>query len=169
MTAMRFRRTLVKSPPRRASAAGRFAARHQGEAGFSLVEVLCAIMILGVALVGLVQGLTVALHSTKDSELITTAALFAAGQIESIRAEGGLENGEKDGACGPGLALYRWKQTISSGGVDGLHEVEIVIEHTKSGKPIYDLRTLLFEAPDEPTVSSSDKEKQSRSRKGSAG
>ena len=126
-------------------------------------------LILGVALVGLVQGLTVALHSTKDSELQTTAALFAAGQIESIRAEGGLENGEKDGDCGPGLSLYRWKQTISSAGIDGLHEVEIVIEHAKSGQSIYDLRTLLFEALDEPTLSSSDKQKQSRSRKGAAG
>ena len=55
-------------------------------AGFSLVEVMVAILILGIALVGLTQGITTALSSSKESELQTVAALFAAGQIETLRA-----------------------------------------------------------------------------------
>jgi prepilin-type N-terminal cleavage/methylation domain-containing protein len=132
-------------------------------AAFSLVEVLCAILILGVALVGLTQGLTVALHSSKDSELLSTAALFAAGQIESLRAEGGLENGEQEGDCGEGLSLYRWRQSIKPAGVDGLHEVAVTVENAKSAQPIYELRTLLFEMPDEPLPSAADKRRASRS------
>ncbi len=133
----------------------------RGAAGFSLVEVLCAILILGVALVGLTQGLTIALHSTKESELQTTAALFAAGQIETVRAEGGLEDGEKEGDCGEGLSLYHWKQTITAAGIDGLHQVDVTIENSKSSKVIYQLQTLLFEASDEPTLGTSDKRKES--------
>jgi type IV pilus modification protein PilV len=116
-------------------------------AGFSLIEVMVAILILGVALVGLTHGITTALESSKESEQQTTAALFAAGKIETLRAEGGLENGETDGDCGDALTAYRWKQTISDAGVDGLHDVDVVIERTQDDQEIYELKTLLFEAP----------------------
>ena len=56
-------------------------------AAFSLVEVMVAIVILAIALTGLTQGITTALGSSKESELQTTAALFAAGQIELLRAQ----------------------------------------------------------------------------------
>jgi prepilin-type N-terminal cleavage/methylation domain-containing protein len=115
--------------------------------GFSLVEILCAVLILGVALTGMIQGVTTALSSNKESELQTVAALFAAGQIETLRAEGGLRDGAKDGDCGEGLSQYRWQQTISPAGVDGLHEVTVAVESSRSGKTIYELKTLLFELP----------------------
>src|SRR3954453_14697321 len=46
--------------------------------GFSLIEVMVAVLILGVAVAGMVQGITAALSSSKESELQTTAALIAA-------------------------------------------------------------------------------------------
>ena len=46
--------------------------------GFSLIEVMVAILILGIALVGLTQGISTALGSSKESELQTTAAAFGA-------------------------------------------------------------------------------------------
>jgi prepilin-type N-terminal cleavage/methylation domain-containing protein len=115
--------------------------------GFSLVEVMCAILILGIALAGLTQGVTTALTSSKESELQTTAALYAAGQIESLRAEGYLSDGETQGDCGEGLSLYRWTQSITSAGIDGLHQVEVVVENAKTGQSIYELQTLLFQQP----------------------
>lgn len=132
--------------------------------GFSLVEVLVAILILGVALVGLTQGITVALRSGKESELQATAALLAAGRIETLRAEGGLQDGEKEGDCGQGLGLYRWKESIGGTGIPGLHEVAVVIETASSGKAIYELRTMLFEPLDAPTSSNSDTRRKSESR-----
>jgi len=116
-------------------------------AGFSLIEVMCAILILGIGLVGLTQGLTTALSSSKESELQTSAALIAAGRMEMLRADGYLKDGVEDGEGGEGFALYRWKQTISSTTIDGLHEVEVVVENAKSGQTIYELRTLLFDPP----------------------
>lgn len=118
-------------------------------AGFSLVETLCAIVVLAVALTGLVQAVTTALGSTKESELQTVAALYAAGQIETVRAEGNLQDGTAEGDCGEGLSLYRWQQTISPAGIDGLHEVAVVIQNAQSGRNLYELKTLLFEVPED--------------------
>lgn len=120
-----------------------------GNTGFTLVEVMVAIVILAVALVGLTQGITTALASSKESELQATAALFAAGQVELLRASKDLSDGSTDGDCGAGLALYHWKETVSPTDVDGLHAVEVVIENTQTGAEIYDLKTLLFSIPDD--------------------
>ena len=121
---------------------------YRAAGGFSLVEVMCAILILGIALIGLTQGITSALVSSKESELQTTAAMFAAGKIEMVRADGYLTDGEREGDCGDDLPLYQWKQSISSTGVNGLHELVVKVENAKSGDLIYELRTMLFDATD---------------------
>jgi len=120
---------------------------------------MIAILILGIALVGLTQGITTALSSNKESELQTTASLFAAGQIEKLRVEGILKDEETDGDCGDALSLYRWKQNITATGIEGLHEVEVVIESTRDGKTIYALKTLLFELPTDSTDKKDSKKK----------
>jgi len=119
----------------------------QRTAGFSLVEVMCAIVILGIGLVGLTQGITTALTSSKECEVQTTAALIAAGQIETLRAEGFIIDGETDGDGDEGLSLYHWKQSITTTPIDGLHEVTVLVENSQTGKAIYELRTLLFDPP----------------------
>jgi prepilin-type N-terminal cleavage/methylation domain-containing protein len=123
--------------------------RERGRAGFSLVEVMVAVLILGIALAALTQGVTTALSSSKESELQATAALLAAGQLETLRAEGQLTDGETQGDCGDSLPLYRWRQIIKAAGLEGLHDVTVVVENVQSSQEIYELRTLLFQAPDD--------------------
>lgn len=132
------------------------------ERGFSLVEVMCAILILGVALVGLTEGLTTALRASKDSERQTAAAWIAAGQIETLRAEGYVLEGETTGEVGIGAGAYRWRQSISETPIDGLHEVRVLVEGAGGGEPIYELRTLLFDPP----VSRSSEEREKSGRGG---
>jgi general secretion pathway protein I len=136
--------------------------RNHSSAGFSLIEVMIAILILGIALVGLTRGITSALGSSKDSEQQTTAALFAAGQIEELRAEGGITDGDTDGDCGDALPLYSWKQSIAPGEIDGLHEVTVTVQSAQTGQEIYELRTLLFERPDD-SADKQDEQKRNRS------
>jgi Tfp pilus assembly protein PilV len=118
---------------------------------------MVAILILGVALVGLTQGITTALASSKESELQTTAALIAAGQMEALRAEGNIEDTETEGDCGVTLPLYRWRQTIAGAGISGLHEVTVVVESAATGREIYELKMLLFQRPEEASSAPSDK------------
>lgn len=130
-------------------------------AGFSLVEVMCAILILGVAVAGLTQGLTTALRSSKESEQQTAAAWIAAGQIEILRAEGYVLVGETAGEIGSGPGAYRWRQSVSATRIEGLHEVRLVVERSEGGGAIYELRTLLFDPPI--SESSSDTKRSDRS------
>ena len=116
-------------------------------AGFSLVEVMVAVVILAIAITGLTQGLTTALGSSKESELQTTAALYASGQIEMLRAQTDWSDGDSQGECGAALPLYRWRETISPTDIDGLHEVDVVVESTQTGASIYELKTMLFQIP----------------------
>ena len=136
------------------------------KAGFSLIEVMVAILILGVAMVGLMMGITAALSSNKESEIQTVAALVAAGQIELLRADALLTDGETEGQCGEGLSLYRWKQSVTGAGINGLHEVKVTVENSKSGQSVYELQTMLFDPPIDlpPGKSSSAKDSKSNKR-----
>ena len=138
---------------------------HRHNAGFSLVEVIVAVAILSIALVGLAHGISVAVGSSKEAELQTTASMFAAGLIEELRAEGGITDGQSQGDCGEELPLYRWTASISAAGVDGLHEVAVSIQNAHSGQEICTLRTLLFEPPPD----SDSKKSDSKSKKRSSG
>jgi prepilin-type N-terminal cleavage/methylation domain-containing protein len=124
--------------------------RHRHNAGFSLIEIMVAILILGVALTGLTEGITTALGSNKESELQTAAALIAAGQIETLRAEKTFVDGVTEGDCGDDLPLYKWTQTISPGSIDGLHEVKVAVQNVHTGAAICELSTMLFD-PDYPS------------------
>jgi hypothetical protein len=108
---------------------------------------MCAILILGVSLVALTQGIAAALRSAKDSEVQAAAALFAAGRIETMRADGIVVNGELDGEGDGALSQCRWVESVTSTDLDGLHRVRVAIEHSLTGKTIYELETLLFDPP----------------------
>jgi prepilin-type N-terminal cleavage/methylation domain-containing protein len=114
---------------------------------FSLIEVLCAILILGIGLVGLTQGITSALSSSKETELQTVAALLAAARLETLRAEAYLVPGTTEGEGEGDLSLYVWRQAITITATEGLFDVEVSVAHARSGQSLYELRTLLFDPP----------------------
>jgi general secretion pathway protein I len=135
------------------------ARRHQN--GFSLIEVMCAILIMGVALVALTRGMTTALGSTKDSEVLTTVVTLAAGQIETLRASGVLTDETTEGDFGDSFPKYKWEQTVSPGKLDGLHQVDVVVKDSKNGAALYKLTTLLFDS-DYPSSSASEAKQKQR-------
>jgi prepilin-type N-terminal cleavage/methylation domain-containing protein len=116
-------------------------------AGFSIVEVMIAMLVLGVGVVGVAEGIGTAVRSSREAQVHSAAALFAEGLIETLRAEGYLTDGVTEGECPTGLDAHRWRRTISPTELAGLHDVEVVIERQAGGGPVFALRTLLFEVP----------------------
>lgn len=134
--------------------------------GFSLMEVMVAMVILAVALTGLTRGITAALRTSKEAEWQTTAAWLAAGQIELLRTEESYPIGVTEGQGSGRLSTYRWKQTIASTPISGLRDVTVEVRHAALSQPLYELRTLLFEVPsDSLTNRPSEKRGSGRHRK----
>jgi prepilin-type N-terminal cleavage/methylation domain-containing protein len=129
--------------------------------GFSLIEVMCAILIMGVALVALTRGITTALGSTKDSEIQTTIVTLAASQIETLRASGVLTDDTTEGDFGDNFPKYKWQQTVAPGDVDGLHQVDVVVKDIRTDAELFKLTTLLFDS-DYPSSSASDAKQKKR-------
>lgn len=115
--------------------------------GFSLVEVLCATVILGVGLVGISQALTLSLHLSKDSEWYTVAQNLAAERIEILRTDALFSEGEEEGAFGEEFPGYSWRETITQASNEGLYEVVVTVAFGSSKEKSYALRTLLFKKP----------------------
>jgi prepilin-type N-terminal cleavage/methylation domain-containing protein len=119
----------------------------RAQSAFSLIEVMCAISILAVGLVGLVHGVNTALASGKESERQSIAAMLAAGEIESLRADGYYTEGESEGEFDGDLSIYSWKESVKAVEPEGLFEVTVTIVMTDSGDEVYELKTLLFDPP----------------------
>ena len=133
----------------------------QRQAGFSLIEVMISMLILGVGLVGLVHGINTALGSSKEVEMQSQAALLAAGQIETLRADGFVVEGETEGDFSGELSIYSWKQNVVPTTPEGLFEVTVTIQ--KGDVEIYELKTMLFDPP--VIREEDDKEKKERDKK----
>src|SRR6476469_3460835 len=113
--------------------------RARAPAGFSLMKVMVAVLILGVSLVGLVHGINTALVSGKEAEQQSQAALLAAAQIELLRADGYYIEGETTGEFDGDLSVYSYRQNVTAVQPEGLYEVTVAIEKTDSGEQIYEL------------------------------
>lgn len=136
--------------------------------GFSLIEVMVAVLILGFAFAGMSHGMNTALRSNKDSELLAAASHLAAAQVELLRAEPFFSNGTTEGAGSGRLSNYKWRQTISGTPLAGLHEIEVVVDHARTGERLYELRTFLFQQPSEssdPASTRKDAEAKERRRR----
>jgi Tfp pilus assembly protein PilV len=130
-------------------------------AGFSLIEAMLAMLILGLSLLALVQGVNTALLSGKEAEVQSVASMLAAGQVETLRAQ--LSIGEiADSGSGEftgALSIYSYRQTVTQTKIEGLYEVTVAIEKTDTGEEVYELKTMLFDPPYIPQSSEDDKTK----------
>jgi len=115
--------------------------------GFSLVEALVSLLILGVGIVGISQGLAVAYGSSRAAESRTAAALLASARLELVRAEGTIVAGEDEGDFGAGYDGWTWKERITETSIEGLHEVAVSVHRAPAGEKVYELRTLLYDMP----------------------
>ena len=115
--------------------------------GFSLVEVICALLVLGIGVVGITEGLALGVRTSKEAESQTAASLLAASRIEFLRADKILIAGVENGAFEPPFSRFVWRQTVTETQIRGLYDVRVEVFRPPGTQQLGELQTLLFERP----------------------
>ncbi|MFC4727895.1 type IV pilus modification protein PilV [Coralloluteibacterium thermophilus] len=112
--------------------------------GFSLIEVLIALLILGIGLLGLALLQTMGLRFTQSSNYRTVATNLAYEMLDSVRAthrlrglyaDAGLTGWTGTGACqvagtmGPETSRDQWRCRVSRALPNGRSQVTVVGNH----------------------------------------
>ena len=82
----------------------------RSEAGFTLLEVLLAVVILGVSLTTILLQFQTALHAGSKSQERTNAVIYAKEKRESLKIEDDLSESSQSGVLESG---YEWETEVS--------------------------------------------------------
>jgi len=94
---------------------------------FSLLEVLLALAIFSVGLVGIMQATTVQVRAEKQAEDVTRATILAQNIIEEIRYTGDLEEEADDGEFEGDDQGFTWEYETEETEIAGLYRLEVAI------------------------------------------
>ena len=82
----------------------------RSDAGFTLLEVLLAVVILGVSLTTILLQFQTALHAGSISQERTNAVIYAKEKLESLKIEDELSESSQSGVLESG---YEWETEVS--------------------------------------------------------
>lgn len=103
--------------------------RPNRRAGFTLIEMVVATVLLALGVVGTLACISSATRSTSISSEYTTAALLAQQKISELEAAPDqIQGGEQTGDFGEEHPTYTWRQQVETGMVASLMRVTLVIE-----------------------------------------
>lgn len=95
-------------------------------AGFTLVEVMVALAIIGVALGAAVQAVSVANHNAANLSQQTFARWVAMNQIVRVQTSGQwLDLGKSDGTEEMANATWHWQMDVVETEDDGLRQLQV--------------------------------------------
>ena len=93
--------------------------------GFSMLEVLLSLTIFSIAVVGLIEGITLQIRSERGAEEITRAAILAQNVLEEIRQSGEYSDDSQKGRFEDEDAGFEWQYDMTETSVDGLYKVMV--------------------------------------------
>ena len=106
------------------------------ERGFTLIEIVVTLAILGLAMPALLHSFTQAAKGQALSENMTTALYLLKFRMAEIEVEGYPDIGEDDGEFGEN-SRYRWHsqvQDVESEEIDGLRQVTVTVTWQERGR-----------------------------------
>ena len=96
--------------------------------GFSLVEVLAALVIFGVAIVGFMRAMGESTRIQADLLNMQRALVLAQNVMEEMRYSGVFEIGEEEGEFEGEDAMYHWRTVVEENpDFEGLLDLSVVI------------------------------------------
>ncbi len=86
--------------------------------GFTLLEVLVAVAIVGIALVGLLRLHLLSLDATLAAQDLTTAVLLAEGKMATFMAQSPQEGEDQGQFDGPDMERFSWTTSVADYDID---------------------------------------------------
>jgi general secretion pathway protein I len=97
--------------------------------GFTLMEVMLAMAILAISLVGVFQSQSQSISMATDSRFLTTAALLAQSKMAEVEAGTALDIGKQDGDFGADYPDYSWNLQISDTQLAKFKKIEVTVRN----------------------------------------
>jgi general secretion pathway protein I len=108
-------------------------------AGFTLVECMAAMVLIGIAMPVVMQGVMAATHAGSAARHRSEAAILANSKLSELIVTGQWDGGVLSGDFGPDWPGYKWQGVVGdwSGDVNavGLAELDVTVTWIDRGKP----------------------------------
>jgi len=105
--------------------------RSSSRRGFTLVEVLVTLLLLGIVLPTIMRGISMASTVASDAHRRTEAAGLAQAKLAEIVADDLWENGNLSGDFSPDFPQYHWQANVQPWAGDqsgvGLQQIDLTI------------------------------------------
>ncbi len=108
--------------------------RKRRSGGYSLVEMVAALTIFGIGVLGTMELFTTCLQSTSASLSHTQAVYLAQGLVEEVIAEGGLYASSDSGDFGQEYPRHSWSYEIENTDQVGLMLLRILVTWNERGR-----------------------------------
>jgi general secretion pathway protein I len=143
------------STARRSGRAPR-AGGHRGRRGFTLIEVLAALLLVGIALPVIMQGFSIATRVGSTAKRRTEASALADAKLTELVATAQWQTGIQSGDFSPDWPDYAWTVQIQPWSDSGVDELDLTITWTgRNGQPdSLTVSTLVYEGTSSDTTAS---------------
>lgn len=95
--------------------------------GFTLLEVIVSLAVMGVGLVAVLEAFSAGLRLSLQDEFLTTATFLAAGKMEEVMKETYITPGTDEGDFGDEFPDFTWTVEITDSRIEELELVTVVV------------------------------------------
>ena len=95
--------------------------------GFTLIEILLALIIFSAVIVAIIEGITLQLRAQQVAEDTSRAVMLAESIMDQIRYEEFLSETEESGEFENANAGFSWEYQVAQADVENLWEVTVTV------------------------------------------
>ena len=137
----------VPPPTRRTPRTPRARGNRRGRPGFTLIEVLATLLLIGIVLPVIMQGFSIATRVGSAAKRRTEAGALADAKLTELVATAQWQSGVMSGDFNPDWPAYQWSAQVQPWSDSGVDELDLTVTWTgRNGQPdSLTVSTLVYE------------------------
>jgi prepilin-type N-terminal cleavage/methylation domain-containing protein len=117
----------------------------RARSGFTLVEVLASLALVGIILPTTLAGISLAMSLMDEARELSEIATLTAGKLDEIVVTGDWQTGETEGDFGEEWQKYRWQKEVIEWEEASMREVRLTVRWRSRGRDrSYVMSTLVY-------------------------